>query len=233
MVVAAVPKFGGLEVRQFCLRAASRARPCSFASACRRSIAPANSAGRTDRTRVAGVTMSRRAAWDRSARPPQTNVSRVAPLNRSHPATAIVRRPCRPSGTWVPTAGREVDSRRPPPGAAGRCCTGSLRSGRRAASSSVTKRTSRARSSQTTRLASRFGLGESPASVTSRAEIDRGRRRRRGGSWSVRTDRTCGRTPPTGCAARCAAACDRTGAPSRSRPRTRSPGTSGPSSRAG
>ena len=86
--------------------------------ACSRSIAPA-SLGRRDRERPGraadDVAQARRATA--SARPPQTNVSRVAPLNRSQPATAIDADHARARHVRA-AAGREVEIRRPRPAAA-------------------------------------------------------------------------------------------------------------------
>ena len=88
----------------------------------------------------------------------------------------------------------------------------------RAASSASANRIATGRSSQTMRLASSSAAVDLARRHLAR-EVDRRRRRRRGGS-SRSAPRAADRTPPTARAGRCAAACDRTGAPSRSCPCT-------------
>ena len=125
------------------------------------------------------ATASRKVRRNSSARPPQTNSTRMPPANFSADSTAItpmlpVRETCVP-----PHADRSKPStsmtRSVPPR------PGSLRSGSAAASSSDTNRMPTGRSSQTMRLASASAAAIASA-VSSIVEVDRGDDARRGGS---------------------------------------------------
>ena len=161
--------------------------------------------------------MSRRVPWDLSARPPHTKLRRVAPLNRSHPATAMM--PTIPvAGTWVPPQADRSKSVDVDEAQRGRCAPAPCA----AAAGRPPLRDEPDRHRPVLphdAVGLVLGLAQSRLAVTSRAEVDR---RRLGAQVKAHGAHgpPVGRTRPTARAGRCAAACGRSAAASRSTPRT-------------
>ena len=172
------------------------------------------------RPRGAPSTTSRRPPCDRRARPPQTNVSRVAPLNRSQPATAMT--PIMPvCGHVGAAARRQVEVGRPRPAATRPVRTGSLRSGSRGGL--LLGDEPHGHRPVLPHDAIGVALRPRRSRAASLRAPDRSSRSRRPGESSSSARRTADRTRPRARAGRCAAACDRGGAASRSRPCTGAP----------
>ena len=212
--------------------AARIARACVLDLGLQPLDAPAPSSAGGDRQRARGRRSRRPAAAGAtaSARPPHDKrQTRVAPLNRSHAgdrddadharsaARACRRRPTdrNPVDLDQPQAARSA----PAP-----CAAAAAPPPRR-----VANRIATGRSSQTTRFAS-----ASAASISARRDLARQIDRRRLGA-EMKAHRphaaAADRTRPTARAGRCAAACDRSGAASRSRRARAAPGASGASRR--
>ena len=189
-------------------------RCSALASSCIRSIDAAISSAPP--TGASASPPARRATGGSAAGrdAPHRNSTREPPWNFSQPPIAMM--PIAPvRATWVPPhADRSKSSTSISRSVPVR--TDSFRSGSAAASSAVAKRIVDRPVFPHDAIGLVFGRRDLRRRDLAR-EVDRRRRRRRGGS-SRCARRTADRTPPTARAGRCAAACGRTGAPSRSAP---------------